>query len=154
MLEVSGVSNYGKTANVNFGRGIKKYDDIKDLEDVKYLAATQEGDSFEQEHLIGNRGLSKADKQQILHDARSKAAGWAIFGEGISTLYYALRSDKKIAHKFDLDPLQDKKLIEQIRRDQTIATIPAAIPGLGSLWALGTYIYCKVQAPEDITVKG
>lgn len=67
-------------------------------------------------------------------------------------MYYALRSDKTIAKKFDLDLKEDKKLIKQIKRDQTLATLPAVVPGLGSAGALVAYIYCKNQDPEDIKV--
>ena len=45
MLEVSGVSNYGKTANVNFGRGIKKYDDIKEKKSDSQGVQKSDGDT-------------------------------------------------------------------------------------------------------------
>ena len=152
MVAVSGVSNYSPVNYVNFRGKAEKAEALVDNQEILAMKAEMPEDSFEVQHKEGKRALTKADKQEIIQKARAKAAGWSIFGEGFSTLYYALRSDKTIAKKFDLDLKEDKKLIKQIKRDQTLATLPAVVPGLGSAGALVAYIYCKNQDPEDIKV--
>ena len=152
MVAVSGVSNYSPVNYVNFRGKAEKTEALADNQEILAIKAEMPEDSFEIQHKDGKRELTKADKQEIIQKARAKAAGWSIFGEGFSTLYYALRSDKTIAKKFDLDLKEDKKLIKQIKRDQTLATLPAVVPGLGSAGALVAYIYCKNQDPEDIKV--
>ncbi len=152
MVAVSGVSNYSPANYVNFRGKAEKTEALADNQEILAMKAEMPEDSFEVQHKEGKRELTKADKQAIIQKARAKAAGWSIFGEGLSTLYYALRSDKTIAKKFDLDLKEDKKLIKQIKRDQTLATLPAVVPGLGSAGALVAYIYCKNQDPEDIKV--
>lgn len=152
MVAVSGVSNYSPVNYVNFRGKAEKAEALADNQEILAMKAEMPEDSFEVQHKEGKRELTKADKQEIIQKARAKAAGWSIFGEGLSTLYYALRSDKTIAKKFDLDLKEDKKLIKQIKRDQTLATLPAVVPGLGSAGALVAYIYCKNQDPEDIKV--
>ena len=152
MVAVSGVSNYSPVNYVNFRGKAEKAEELADNQEILAIKAEMPEDSFEIQHKEGKRELTKADKQAIIQKARAKAAGWSIFGEGFSTLYYALRSDKTIAKKFDLDLKEDKKLIKQIKRDQTLATLPAVVPGLGSAGALVAYIYCKNQDPEDIKV--
>ena len=152
MVAVSGVSNYSPVNYVNFRGKTEKAEALADNQEILAMKAEMPEDSFEVQHKEGKRELTKADKQAIIQKARAKAAGWSIFGEGFSTLYYALRSDKTIAKKFDLDLKEDKKLIKQIKRDQTLATLPAVVPGLGSAGALVAYIYCKNQDPEDIKV--
>ena len=152
MVAVSGVSNYSPVNYVNFRGKAEKAETLADNQEILAMKAEMPEDSFEVQHKEGKRELTKADKQAIIQKARAKAAGWSIFGEGFSTLYYALRSDKTIAKKFDLDLKEDKKLIKQIKRDQTLATLPAVVPGLGSAGALVAYIYCKNQDPEDIKV--
>ena len=152
MVAASGVSNYSPVNYVNFRGKAEKAEALADNQEILAMKAEMPEDSFEVQHKEGKRELTKADKQEIIQKARAKAAGWSIFGEGFSTLYYALRSDKTIAKKFDLDLKEDKKLIKQIKRDQTLATLPAVVPGLGSAGALVAYIYCKNQDPEDIKV--
>ena len=152
MVAVSGVSNYSPVNYVNFRGKAEKAEALADNQEILAMKAEMPEDSFEIQHKEGKRELTKADKQEIIQKARAKAAGWSILGEGFSTLYYALRSDKTIAKKFDLDLKEDKKLIKQIKRDQTLATLPAVVPGLGSAGALVAYIYCKNQDPEDIKV--
>lgn len=152
MVAVSGVSNYSPVNYVNFRGKAEKAEALAGNQEILAMKAEMPEDSFEVQHKEGKRELTKADKQAIIQKARAKAAGWSIFGEGFSTLYYALRSDKTIAKKFDLDLKEDKKLIKQIKRDQTLATLPAVVPGLGSAGALVAYIYCKNQDPEDIKV--
>ena len=85
------------------------------VENTNYLKQESEGDRF-----------TKEDRQAMVKKAKTKAAGWSVFGGAWSTLYYGLRSDKKIAKKFDLDAEQDKALIRQIRNEQVTATLPGA----------------------------
>lgn len=84
--------------------------------------------------------LSKERKQSIAKSARKNAAGWSILGGVISTIYYATRSNKTIAEKYNLDVEKDKAFIKQIKNDQTIWTIPGAI-GCGILgWIVAACI--------------
>ena len=90
--------------------------------------------------------MSDLDKKELILKARTSAAGWSVFFSGFSTLYYAMRSDNTVAKKYDLDPIEDKKLIKQIKKEQVIHTIP----GLLELGLVG-YIYNKCFAnAEDI----
>ena len=50
----------------------------------------------------------KGHKQEILQKARQTAAGWSVFGEAISTLYFGLRSNKAVAKKYNLKVLMMK----------------------------------------------
>lgn len=150
MVAVSGVSNYSPVNNVNFRGKAEKAEALADNQEILAMKAEMQEDSFEIQHKEGKRELTKADKQEIIQKARTKAVGWSIFGGAFSTLYYAFRSDNTIAEKFDLDKEQDKKLIKKIRRDQTIGTLAGAcLPFVGGLAA---YIYCRTQDPEDIEV--
>lgn len=85
------------------------------VENTNYLKQEAEGDCF-----------TKEDRQAIVKKAKTKAAGWSVFGGAWSTLYYGVRSDKKIADKFGLDAEQDKAFIRQIRNEQVTATLPGA----------------------------
>ena len=96
--------------NVNFQK--KSADEVENTNLLKQKAET---DNF-----------TKEDRQVMIKKAKTKAAGWSIFGGVWSTLYYGLRSDKKIAKKFDLDAENDKALIRQIRNEQVTATLPGA----------------------------
>lgn len=92
---------------------------------------------------------TEAESKEIVRKARTTAAGWSIFGGIFSTLYYGLRSDNTVAEKYDLDPKADKKLIKQIKKDQTLCTLPSAIfytiiPGLV------TYLYCNNMDADKI----
>ena len=86
---------------------------------------------------------TEAESKEIVRKARTTAAGWSIFGGIFSTLYYGLRSDDTV------DPKADKKLIKQIKKDQTLCTLPSAIfytiiPGLV------TYLYCNNMDADKI----
>lgn len=110
----------------------------------------------------GKENLSDEEKKKLILKARTKAAGYAFWGGLLSSLYYGLRSDEKIARKYDLDPVEDKKLIRQIKKEQTLWTLPATISNLlvfgGPLVGLGSYVigggaylYNKcVATPDDI----
>lgn len=89
--------------------------------------------------------LTKEAKQELIHKARSKAAGYSAFGGVFSTLYYGLRSDKKVAEKYNLDEKADKTLIKKIKQDQLLFTLPAIV-GFG----LVGYIVAKVSSTEKI----
>ena len=92
--------------------------------------------------------MSDSEKQELILKARTSAAGWSCFGAGISTLYYAMRSDNTVAKKYDLDPVEDKKLIKQIKKEQVLHTIPSLL-GFGIVG----YIYNKCFAnASDIDV--
>ena len=81
--------------------------------------------------------LSKEDKQELVKKGKTTAAGWSCLFGAFSALYYGLRSDKKVAEKYNLDADQDKKLIKTIKREQLKATLPAVIGscifGVGTL---------------------
>lgn len=91
-------------------------------------------------------GPSEAEKKQIIYKSQTNAAGWSIIGGPISSLYYGLRSDETIAKKFDLDPKKDAKLINDVRKQQVIATLPGVV-GFGILGWLGFKVFGKPQ-PE------
>jgi len=147
MLSVSNVSGLGRTNNINFRAKAEKAEEVSDINELEREPLK---DSLEVQHENGNYELTKEDKQAILKKARAKAAGWSSVGEGFSTLYYAFRSNKTIAKKFNLDVEKDKKLIKDIKRDQTLATLPGLfVPLIGGIAA---YIYCKTQDPSDIDV--
>jgi len=102
--------------------------------------------------------MSDEEKKELILKARTKAAGYAVFGGPFSTLYYGLRSDEKVARKFDLDPVADKKLVKQIKKEQMMWTLPSAAaailigggPVIGggalTLVGVGTYLYNKCVA--------
>lgn len=92
--------------------------------------------------------LSDSEKKKIVKAARTKAAGWACIGGIFSTAYYGLRSDEKIARKFDLDVEKDKKLIKQIKKDQTVWTLPGAFISLPG--AIIAYIIANNKDSQNI----
>lgn len=66
------------------------------LNQVSFKAEHNESsDSIE----LAPKELSVEDKQKLIKKARTTAAGWAIFGSIGSTIYYAARSDKKVAKR-------------------------------------------------------
>ena len=98
--------------------------------------------------------LSELEKKKLVLDARTSASGWACLGGFISTLYYGLRSDDKVAEKYNLDVEKDKDLIKTIKKQQFLWTLPAAIPGAGNLLVIAPWIYNMAFAkPEDIKLK-
>ena len=86
---------------------------------------------------------TKEEKQEIWQKARSKAAGWSLLFGGIDTLYYGLRSDKKVAEQFDLDADKDKNFIKTIKRQQMLCTLPSLIPGFGLIPGIACWLYNK-----------
>ena len=65
------------------------------------------------------------EKQAIIKKARVKSAGWSMLFGPLTTIACALRSDKKVAKKYGLDPEADKDLIRNIKLNQVKATIPS-----------------------------
>jgi hypothetical protein len=92
------------------------------------------------------------EKQEILQKARTKAAGWSILFTFFDTLYYGLRSDKKVAKQFDLDPQKDKNFIKTIKRQQMLSTLPSLIPGLGIIPGAVCWLYNKNLDPSKLEV--
>ncbi len=99
-------------------------------------------DSFELS-FKGESSKTVEQKQDLLQNARSQAAGWSILFGPFSTLYYGLRSENKVAKQFDLDPEQDKQFIKKIKRQQMVCTIPSVIPGAGIVPGLICWLYNK-----------
>ncbi len=96
----------------------------------------------------GNSELTDSEKKELIAKARCKASGWSIFGGIFSTAYYGLRSDEKIAKKYNLDAEKDKKLIKEIKSQQTLWTLPGALlPGGGGVAA---WLYNNAVNPEKI----
>lgn len=120
------------------------------INENKNLAFTAKVDNEEDVDIVDiKKGeLSASEKKKIIKAARVKAAGWACIGGIFSTAYYAFRSDEKIARKFDLDVEKDKKLIKQIKKDQTVWTLPGAfLPFAGAIIA---YIVANNKNSQNI----
>lgn len=140
--------------NVSFNPGVNAVgfkSGVEKVENTNLLKQDALNDTVELSSKENKSVLSKEDKQAILAKAKTKAAGWSVFGEVFSTLYYGLRSDKTVAKKYDLDPEKDKNFIKQIKREQIISTIPGALfPGVGGV--IG-YIYNKNSDASKLDVK-
>ncbi|MBR3889415.1 hypothetical protein IKJ53_02770 [bacterium] len=138
--------SFNPMQSVNFAKAKK----VAKTENTNLLKTDAPTDSVEISKQ-NKKELTLEDKQVILQKARQTAAGWSVFGEAISTLYFGLRSNKAVAKKYDLDVERDKKLIKQIKKEQTIATLPGAVvPGIGGIVA---YIYCRNTDSSEIDVK-
>ena len=103
-------------------------------------------------NFTGKKELSDTEKKELILKARTKASGYAFFGGVFSTAYYGLRSDEKVAKKYDLDPVADKKLIKQIKREQLLWTLPACVPGIGVVPGAAAYLYNKNCDAEKINL--
>lgn len=140
--------------NVSFNpnvAGVSFKSNVEKTENTNLLKQEAPSDSVELSNKESKSALSKEDKQEILQKAKTKAAGWSVFGEIFSTLYYGLRSDKTVAKKFNLDPEKDKAFVKQIKREQVISTLPGAIlPGGGGVIA---WIYNKTRDASNFDVK-
>lgn len=146
-FNVSAISSTNYVRNVNFGAKAEKANNAANVGAVEH---ENPEDSLEFQHKKQGKELTVEDKQQILKKARTNAAGWSILGQIISTGYYALRSDKTVAEKYDLDVEKDKDFIKKIKHDQMLATLPGALlPAGGGLLA---YLYCSTQPPSKIDV--
>lgn len=94
--------------------------------------------------------IAEEDQKEIIRSARTKAAGWAIFGGIFSTLYYGLRSNKTVAEKYNLDEKKDKSLIKEIKNQQMLWTLPSMVPAVGLVTGLAAWLYNKNLDPEKI----
>ena len=152
---VSGVSNVG---------AVKECNPADKCQNTNLLKQSAANDSVS---FSGKESkMSDDEKKELILKARTKAAGYAVFGGLFSTLYYGLRSDEKVARKFDLDPVEDKKLVKQIKKEQMLWTLPSAIAstlfgggaviggGALTLVGVGTYLYNKcVASADDVNLK-
>lgn len=130
----SGKNKVAKAANVLEGFDAK----LKD-------APAQDEVSFK----ANAETLSTEDKQAIMKKARKTAAGWSILGNGFSTLYFGLRSDKTVAKKYGLDAEKDKDFIKEIKRQQTVQTIPSLLFNVGGIAA---WLYNATKNPDKLKV--
>ena len=96
--------------------------------------------------------FSKEEKQELIKKARTTSSGWATVGTFISTIYFLTRSNEKIAQKYNLDTYQDEKLINRIKREQVLWTLPGVIPGAGIIVSGATWLYNKKSNPEKIKI--
>lgn len=96
--------------------------------------------------------LTKEQKQEIIKEANTTAAGWATFFGIFSTAYFGLRSDATVAAKYDLNLNEDKKLISQIKTNQLLWTLPGLIPGYGILPGGIAWLFNRVRDPEGINI--
>ena len=115
-------------------------------EKVKRLYGQNAGDTFTK----SRPEMSTEDKQEMIKKARAKAAGMSILFGPLSTVYYSLRSDKKVAKKFGLDAEADKDLIKNIKHQQTKAALPALFAN--RIGAIVSFICNKAKDPSKIDV--
>lgn len=135
-------------SGVNFANPVSS---LKAVNGVSFKANEENNIDLKEDSVeISRPELSTRDKQKIIKEACQKAAGYAIFGGIFSTLYYALRSDKKVARKYNLDPVKDKDLVKQIKNDQTIWTLAGALlPAAGGIIA---YIVAANKNSKNIEI--
>lgn len=100
------------------------------------------------EELKNVSALSKKEKQEIIKKANATSTGWAVFFPMLSTAYFALRSDKTIADKYNLDVNKDKNFINEIRETQTLWTLPSLLVGVSIL----PYFYNKCRNVNNIKI--
>lgn len=137
--------------NLGLGvNGVQQSFRANDVQNTNLLKQDAPEDSVE--FSKEKKELSKEDKQEIVRSARTTAAGWSFFGGPISLLYFGLRSDKTVAEKYNLDEKDDKKLIKQIKREQTLWTLPGCIHGVGLLPSIVAYLYNKNMDASKIEV--
>ncbi|MBQ4646236.1 MAG: hypothetical protein IJB79_02695 [Candidatus Gastranaerophilales bacterium] len=145
------VSNINNAYKVNF----KSNTNLD--KNVSTTKTETKADSFEAK---STSTMTKEQKQELLKDSKSNAAGWAILGGWISSAYFGLRSDETVAKKYDLDPQKDKELIKEIKNQQVISTIPGVVgnflcmtnPLIGIGVAVGGWAFEKFRNPEKIDV--
>lgn len=150
-MEVGFNSQAGKVQSFQ-GKNVEKAAKTEDVA-LKDFDAKIKNETPEQDEVSfkGNTGeLSTKDKQAIMKKARKTAAGWSILGNFLSTLYFGLRSDKTIAKKYDLDVEKDKDFIKEIKRQQTIQTVPSLLSiNAGGIVA---WIYNTAKNPDKLSV--
>lgn len=91
--------------------------------------------------------LTTEEKQEKMKSARKSGSGWSILFGPFATAYFALRSNDTVAKKFNLDPVKDKDLVEQIKKEQTMWSLPGFV-GLG----LPVFLVSNVLSSKDINV--
>lgn len=141
MIKTDSAFSAPKTNSINVFKG----EDIlpEEIEDIIKVSKDVKSD------------LSVEQKQMILHKSKVTASGWSAFFGVFSTLYYGLRSNNNIARNFALNEKKDKDLIVDIRRNQTLATLPGAagnlIFGVTSLVTGGlAWLYFKaIENPKN-----
>ena len=94
----------------------------------------------------------ESDYDTFEKTVEQNASGVGIFLNVIAPFYYYRRSDETIAKKFDLDPQKDKELINKIRKQQTLWTLPSMVPGFGVFSGLLIWHYNKTKDPDKIKV--
>ena len=110
-VNLSGISSYSPVSNVKTNYS----------NNIAFRANEVEADTFEKQNANPERTLE--EKQAMVKKARQQGAGWSAPFGIFATLYFALRSDKKVAEKFDLDPEKDKDLVKKIKQEQTLWSI-------------------------------
>ncbi len=96
--------------------------------------------------------MTDEEKKELILKARTKASGYSFWFGPLSLLYYGLRSNNTIAKKYDLDPQENKKLIQKIKNEQLLWTLPACIPGIHLLSGGVAYLYNKNCDPDAINL--
>ena len=97
-----------KIGNVNFITPSFRSDASAQTQTTTPPKTDLENDKFEKDENANNeKTLTKREKQEIIKKANATASGWAIFFPLLSTAYFALRSDKTIADKYNLDVNKD-----------------------------------------------
>lgn len=145
-LSVNRTSFAGNTGNV---RNVSNINSTNKTENNSKLLSQNAQDTLS----FKGKELSDEEKKELILKARTKACGYAFWGGLFSSLYYGLRSDEKVAKKYDLDVEKDKKLIKQIKKEQLIWTLPSLIPGVGLVAGGAAYIYNKNCSADDIDLK-
>lgn len=132
-----------------------KTDSVKNQQGVVTPPVKEVNDEFVKSQDNSPKELTKEDKQKIIKSANANAAGWAILGGPISTLYYHLRSDKTIADKYNLDVEKDKEFIKEIRKSQVGWTLPSLLngTGYGALPGLAAWGYNTFRNSDNINVE-
>ncbi len=104
-------------------------------------ASPERNDEFKKEY----EAKTEKQKKEIIYKSMTNASGWTIFGGALSTIYYWVRSDEKIAKKYDLDVEKDKEFVNQIRKKQILSTLPGVILGVGIL----SWVVIKLAAKPE-----
>lgn len=126
--------------------GQKEILPLKSAEKAVMADNSLEADAFEKRQT----GRAKEEKQAMLKDARTTAAGWSIVFPYLSTLYYGLRPDGIIIDKYGLNGEDDKNLVSEIKKQQVIQTLPSVLlPVMGGIAA---WSYNSVKDPNAVSV--
>lgn len=121
-------------------------------QNVKFKGIEDEIEQYEDTFTPQKPRRTEHEKQVIVKKAIAKAAGWSAFGSGISTLYYALRSNKTVADACGLDVKKDKELVQQIKNEQWKYTLPSLLIGVSLITGGITWAVCKNKNPDNIYV--